>query len=114
MTFRAFEQLVKAKYPEAEIFRHGEFAGNKINVAIVFTPHTKVYKYNGTYCDVLNRLGIKAIYSHDLENARRYLQHLKDTNGEENIFTGEAMDYTEDIAEYTARIETYEKEYVIV
>lgn len=114
MTFTTFQDLVKARYPEAEIFRHGEFSGNKINVAIIFTPNTKVYKYNGTYCEVLNRLGIKAIYSHDLVHAKNHLQWLKSTDGDENIFTGEPINHAEEIARYTALIDTYEKEYIIV
>jgi len=29
MTFVKFEELVKGKYPNARVFKHGEFVGNK-------------------------------------------------------------------------------------
>lgn len=113
MTFKRFEEIVKGKYPEAELFAHGEFSGNKINVAIVFEPHGKVYKYNGTYCEVLNRIGIKAIYKHDLESYRATLEMFKRTNGTEGFF-GEVIDNTESIANIERDIADFEQNYIIV
>lgn len=113
MTFKRFEEIVKGKYPEAELFAHGEFSGNKINVAIVFEPHGKVYKYNGTYCSVLCRLGIKAIYRHDLEGYRATLDMYKRTNGTKGFF-GDTIDNTEEIAKCEADISDFEQNYIIV
>lgn len=72
MTFAKFEELVKGKHPNAKVFKHGEFSGNKINVGICFeyvenSKFNDTYQYNGTYCEVLNRLGINAIYKHDYD-----------------------------------------------
>lgn len=113
MTFKRFEEIVKSKYPEAELFAHGEFSGNKINVAIVFEPHGKVYKYNGTYCEVLNRIGIKAIYKHDLEGTKAMLEMCKRMNGTKGFF-GDIIDNTEDIAKYKIEIADFEQNYIIV
>lgn len=115
MTFARFEELVKEKHPEAELFKHGEFAGNKINVAIIFNPNGKVYKYNGTYCEVLNRLGVKAIYKHDLENVKNTLKLYIKSNGKEDGFGfGIVYDYTDRIKEMQEQIANYETNYVIV
>jgi hypothetical protein len=117
MTFARFEELVKAKHPDAEIFKHGEFAGNKINVAVIFHKNSfgegKVYQYNGTYCEVLNRLGVKAIYKHDLDSAIATLEQYIRTNGEDDWFGG-VIDNTAKIAEWTARVADYEANFVIV
>ena len=113
MTFRRFEEIVKGKYPESELFSHGEFAGSKINVTVIFEPHGKCYHYNGTYCEVLNRLGIKAIYKHDLESYRATLEMLKRTNGTQGFF-GDLIDNTERIANIEADIANFEQNYIIV
>lgn len=113
MTFKRFEEIVKGKYPKAEVFSHGEFAGNKVNVAVIFEPNTRVYKYNGTYCEVLNKIGIKAIYKHDLENVRGVVEMLKRSNGTKGFF-GDIIDNTEMIAKYEVDIANYEQNYIIV
>ena len=116
MTFKRFEEIVKSKYPEAEVFSHGEFergVRSKINVTVIFEPHGKCYHYNGTYCEVLNRLGIKAIYKHDLESCRATLEMYKRTNGTEGFF-GNKIDNTESIANIEADISNFEKNYIIV
>lgn len=114
MTFVEFEKIVKSKHKEAEVFSHGTFAGNKINVAIIFRPNGKVYKYNGTYCEVLNRIGIKAIYKHSLENVKNILSLYKNNNGQINIFSKKPMDYTEEIKKYEAMLNDYLENYIIV
>ena len=115
MTFSKFEELVKEKHPNATIFKHGEFAGNKINVAIIFNgEHGKVYQYNGTYCEVLNRLGVKAIYKHDYDGLVSALERYKKMNGTTNIFFGDVVDYSREIEEYTNRLNDVVANYVIV
>ena len=115
MTFSKFEKLVKGKHPNATIFKHGEFAGNKINVAIIFNgEHGKVYQYNGTYCEVLNRLGVKAIYKHDYNALVSALERYKKKNGTTNIFSGVIVDYSREIEECTNRLNDVVANYVIV
>lgn len=118
MTFARFEELVKANHPDVEIFKHGEFAGNKINVAIVFSKNAfgegKVYQYNGTYCEVLNRLGIKAIYKHDLDNAKSVLDRYVREHGTRNVFFGGVRYYDKEIKEWSERVADYEANFVIV
>lgn len=123
MTFKRFEEIVKQKYPKAQLFKHGEMAGNCINVAVVFEPNTKVYQYNGNYCEVLNKLGIKAIYKHHYENKKRELERLKSKHGKpiDNmfIFADEddddcIVDYSKEIEWYTNDIADIEQNYVIV
>ena len=115
MTFSKFEELVKEKHPNATIFKHGELAGNKINVAIIFNgEHGKVYQYNGTYCEVLNRLGVKAIYKHDYNALVSALENAKKRNGTKNIFFGGIVDYSKEIEEYTNRLNDVNANYVIV
>ena len=113
MTFIEFETIVKSKYPQAEVFRHGEFVGNKINVAIVFTPQSKVYKYNGTYCEVLNKLGFKAIYKHNLEAVKNALAKARAEHRTKDEFFGLEIDNTEEIARLEANLGEYES-YIIV
>ena len=115
MTFAKFEELVKEKHPNATLFKHGEFAGNKINVAIIFNgEHGKVYQYNGTYCDVLNRLGVKAIYKHDYNALVSAFENAKKRNGKENIFFGGIIDCSKEIEEYANRLNDVDANYVIV
>lgn len=116
MTFERFENLVKDKHPNARIFKHGEYAGNKINVAIIFngTYNEKVYKYNGTYCEVLNKLGIKAIYKHDYDAIVSSLEFFKKRNGSINMFSKRAVDYYREIEECIDRLHDIDANYVIV
>lgn len=118
MTFARFEELVKEKHPNAKLFRHGEFSGNKINVTVCFnyvegSDFNKVYHYNGTYCEVLNRLGVKAIYKHDLVSIHNCLDRAKRTHGQKGWF-GDVIDNTEEIARLEKEISDYESNYVIV
>lgn len=115
MTFAKFEELVKEKHPNATLFKHGEFAGNKINVGIIFNgEHGKVYQYNGTYCEVLNRLGVRAIYKHDYNALVSALENAKKRNCTENIFFGGIIDCSREIEEYTNRLNDVNANYVIV
>ena len=116
MTFTRFEELVKEKHPKARIFSHGEYAGNKINVTIIFngTNNEKVYQYNGTYCEVLNKLGIKAIYKHDYENLKSTLESYKEKNGTKCPFFGTVYDYNDRIDELVREIFYIQKTHVIV
>lgn len=119
MTFAKFEELVKGKHPNARVFKHGEFAGNKINVGVCFdyvenSKFNNTYQYNGTYCEVLNRLGIKAIYKHEYNALVSTLENAKKRNGTKNIFLGSIIDCSKQIEEYTNRLNDVNTNYVIV
>ena len=115
MTFEKFEELVKGKHPNAKVFRHGEFTGSKINVAIIFNgEHGKVYKYNGTYCDVLNRIGVRAIYKNDYDALVSAVERAKKRNGTKNIFSGVIVNCARELEEYTNRLADVDANYVIV
>ena len=119
MTFAKFEELVKEKHPNARLFKHGEFVGNKINVGVCFdyvenSKFNKTYQYNGTYCEVLNRLGVKSIYKHDYDGLVSALERYKKMNGTTNIFFGDVVDYSREIEEYTNRLNDVDANYVIV
>lgn len=74
----------------------------------------KIYQYNGTYCEVLNRLGVKAIYKHDYNALVSALEGYKKMNGTTNIFSGIVVDYSREIEEYTNRLNDVNANYVIV
>lgn len=115
MTFAQFETIVKEKYPDIELFKHGEFAGSKINVAVIFHPHGKAYRYNGTYCEVLNRLGIKAIYKHDVWNIEQALERYKQEHGKIDEWFGNGIfDYSAEIKEYEQQLQDIYDNYIIV
>lgn len=91
MTFAKFEELVKRQHPNARVFKHGEFAGNKINIGVCFdyvenSKFNNTYQYKGTYCEVPNRLGIKAIYKHDYKALVSNLETAKKRNGTKKYF----------------------------
>lgn len=113
MKFKDFEQLVLQKYPTAKVFKHGEFSGSKINVGIAFNEYGKVYQYTGTYCYVLNKLGIKAIYSHDVWNIEQALARCKELHGTVGLF-GDIKDCTEEIQDYEKQLQDIYSNYVVV
>ena len=115
MQFKEFERLVKEKHPNAEVTAHGKFGGDsKIGVTVIFEPMGKCYHYNGTYCEVLNRLGIKAVYRHDYENTKRVLEKMRRDHGTRNYWFGGIIDYTLEIASFEEQIKEYENEYIII
>lgn len=115
MTFAKFEEIIKNRYPGVTVFQHGEFAGNKVNVSIIFDgEHGRVYQYNGTYCEVLNKLGINVIYKHNYQALVSALERARRENGKTDIFFGGVVDTTKDIEEYTRRLQEIELNYIIV
>ena len=115
MTFKKFEELFMAKYPNGRVCRHGEFAQTEKNkkVALVFSETSKVYEYYGAYEDILNKVGIPVISKERLASLEQTLEQRKRWHGTESLFGG-VMDYSADIAKYTAEIENYKKNYTIV
>lgn len=116
MTFADFKNIVTNVYPEIDLTPHGKFGGStKIEVAVVFKPGGKVYRYAGSYVYVLNRLGIKAMYVHDLMDRYRHLEYLIRTNDEPNPFFDDIpTDNSEKIASLQEEIRDIEANYIIV
>lgn len=60
MTHKRATEILKRKYPKAEIYRPSKTCGlcKKGSIAVVFEPYGKVYSYQATnYKTVLERLG---------------------------------------------------------
>lgn len=99
MTFKNFLEIVKQKYPEAKFLPHGCSEKNKLSVLVIFdpkNPRAEQYRYNGTYCEVLNKLGIPAIYKQDYEGRKKSLSRLIEENGTLGFFN-RIIDNTESL-----------------
>lgn len=60
MTHKRATEILKKKYPEAEIYRPSAKCAlcRKGSIAVVFTPNGRTYSYlANNYADVLERLG---------------------------------------------------------
>lgn len=60
MTQRQATEILRTKYPQAEIYRPNDKCGlcKKGKIAVIFEPHGKVYSYMAqSYSEVLERLG---------------------------------------------------------
>lgn len=60
MTHKRATEILKRKYPEAEIYRPSEHCAlcRKGSIAVIFSPQGKVYRFlANNYSDVLERLG---------------------------------------------------------
>ena len=73
----------------------------------------KAYKYNGSYADILRRLGVRVCYSSDLTTLETALQQAKDTHGKKSAF-GFVRDNSAKIAELIEEIERIKANYIIV
>lgn len=116
MTFKTFESIVKERRPEIEVTPHGQYLGakNSISVAVIFNPpYGKVYNYIGTYCDVLNRLGIKACYRSQLNALQENLKRLKTKHGTLSVF-GYLIDNTKEIQHREEELARLEREFIII
>lgn len=62
MTHKQATEILRKKYPKAEIIRPSSKSGlcKKGSIAVIFEPQGKVYNYlAGSYAEVLERLGCK-------------------------------------------------------
>jgi hypothetical protein len=137
MTFTRFEEIIKEKYPKAVVTSHrgnGRYCGNNGNATTVCMrfngEYSKTYKYNGTYCDILNKLGIKTIYKHDYDALITAFNKEKENNDDSGIIAlysqlypyltkdevieKAARIHTNKIADYTNRLNDIELNYIIV
>lgn len=115
MTFEKFQSIVKEKRPDVVVHKHGDFTTKAtLGVAVIFNfGKSKVYVYNGTYCQILNRLNIPAVSKTDIFNIKVVLQHYKEEHGQPNLFFDGVNDFSQEIAFYEQELEKY-KNYIIV
>ncbi len=107
MEFKKFEELFKVKYPEGEVFRHGEFAHTRENgkVVVIFRKGGKCYDYSGSYQTILSKLGIPVYTTEDVYNIKRDLERYRKENGKKSQFFDFVLDWTEEIERLEAILE---------
>lgn len=115
MTFKQFEQIVRERRPDVEVFQHGNFTNKTtLSVAVIFNGgKSKTYLYHGSYVDVLNRLGIKAVTKAGVQTLQNALQRCKELNGTKAFF-GRVQDFTEEIAYYEEELADIRENCIIV
>lgn len=117
MTFKNFESLFKGKYPNGTVLPHDVFEhgvpGRIQKVAVTFTPDGKTYMFRGAYEDILCKIGINVISKERFSELESRLASLKDMDGKADEFFGGVFDCSESIAQLTAEVENYKKNYVI-
>ena len=109
MTFRKFQQIAAAHRPDAVVHEHGKFGGVP-DVAVYFVKDgrkSKVYSYRGTYAEILGRLGVKVVTENDVAALRGQIETCKRMHGRQSLFTRKIMDYSDEIAELTAKLESW-------
>lgn len=107
MTFEQFAELALTVNGVANVHAHGGKDGAVIELG------RKTYKYNGSYADILRRLGVRVCYSRDLTTLESALQRAKDTHGKKSAF-GFVRDNSADIDELVKKIDHIKANYIIV
>ena len=131
MTFAKFAAIVATYRPDVEVTRHNGFQ-EQSGVGVVFrhsnsrtecstaesSDHhsereNRIYRYKGSYSDILNRLGIKVVTREDYESTRWLLRQAREQHGKINFFSGKPQDRSREIAEYEELLRRFESdEYV--
>ena len=121
MTFAKFAAIVATYRPDVEVTKHNGFQ-EQSGVGVVFkdshgstggsTDH-RIYRYKGSYSDILNRLGIKVVTREDYESTRWLLRQAREQHGKISLFSGKPQDRSREIAEYEELLRRFESdEYV--
>ena len=78
MTESQANKILRTKYPEATIYRRNSMGGtSSCNLAVTFNEGGKVYEYYASsYQQVLAKLGINILYSHDVANMQLRINKL--------------------------------------
>lgn len=118
MTEKRANEILRTKYPEAEIVKNmGGVANGRI--AVIYQPGGKVYAYQASsYQQVLAKLGFKILYKHNVDNMKEEIKRLEteiEAGGYENMFVlpGEDEWYTyteEEIAQMRSEIDRIKNE----
>lgn len=120
MTFKNFENIIKERRPDIfKVWEHKDFTSyygsdKTIHVAVKFSEYGKVYNYTGTYCEVLNKLKINAIYKHNYIALQNALNNAIAENGKKCKFFNIIIDNTQRIADLTKELQDIENNYIIV
>lgn len=109
MKFCEFKKTVEERKPEVTVYQHG----TPNTVDVLFNNSNKLYTYRGTYCEVMNRLGIKSMTKCDLWQYEVQLINAKQKHGSVDLF-GDVIDNTAKIRELEMQIESIKNEYVII
>lgn len=91
MTEKRANEILRTKYPEARIYNGKRFGGATTSqMVVVFNEGGKCYNYYAnTYQQILERLGFKILYKHNVEAMQRRIAELEEqikNRGEENRF----------------------------
>lgn len=114
MTYKQFEAIAKEFRPDVMVSRHGDFwsGDSKWRLGIVFVgedgKQSRVYKYGGSYQEVLAKLGIETVTKEQIEIAKAELARCKENHGKPNIFFGGTMDYAKQIEMWQNELKKYE------
>ena len=131
MTYKTFAAIAAAYRPDVEVTRHNGFQ-EQSGVGVVFRQsnsrtkgsttdsndhhserENRIYRYKGSYSDILNRLGIKVVTREDYESTRWALERAREQHGKISIFSGKPQDRSREIAEYEELLRRFESdEYV--
>lgn len=110
MTFKKFETVVKKYRPDIfKVFQHNAINSSKtLNTAIQFKEGGKVYIFNGSYGDILNKLNIDYTTQKELDNIKRSISETKAKNGTAGLF-GNILRLDDEISSLEKRLEHLEK-----
>ena len=140
MTYKTFAAIAAAYRPDVEVTRHNGFQ-EQSGVGVVFrqsnsrtegsnaqavntdvstdrcnddrTGGRRIYRYKGSYSDILNRLGIKVVTREDYESTRWLLRQAREQHGKASLFSGKPQDRSREIAGYEELLRRFESdEYV--
>lgn len=80
MTEAQANKILRTKYPEATIYRRNSMGGtSSCNLAVTFKKEGKVYAYYASsYQQVLAKLGINILYSHNVATMQTRINKLVD------------------------------------
>lgn len=89
MTFKKFETVVKKYRPDIfKVFQHNSITNSSktLSAAVQYKEGGKVYIFNGSYSDILNKLNIEYTTQKELDNIKRSISEAKTKNGTEGLF----------------------------
>lgn len=61
LTYTECCEIFLVKYPNGKLFKHNEMA--QCDVGIKFEENSRVYNYNGSYYEVMIKLGLEKEYN---------------------------------------------------
>ena len=131
MTYKVFAAIAAAYRPDVEVTRHKGFQ-EQYGVGVVFRHsnsrtecstagsndhhserENRIYRYKGSYSDILNRLGIKVVTREDYDSTRWLLRQAREQHGKISLFSGKPQDRSREIAGYEELLRRFESdEYV--